>query len=1683
MLLNLANGGVNFNNLGLKNLITDLTTVSVVSNEARNSLNKIFDARAAGGSYSLNSITDPNMQRQMQNFMANTKYATKDMATFEQYLAKTTGTGARFVSSLKSMAINLGAMLAVMVAIKAVQYVWDEINYTVAENKEKVEALSTSVKDLNSEYQELSKKGNDELTQAEKDRLDYLQRRIELENQLLDAEQRKLDKNTVGTSILDWFDKDSQKRKISDNDNDFVLNDQVDNFVNAKNSLDEVREQISHTQSLYDEEIAKGGLYNTIADQRKNELETLQQNEANYLKDIEKNYDDFVVKKGEYATNLEEINQVIDRGNLQGNDLEQAQNEKLYWEQRLKEVTYYIDSIEKLNGTYNFDIDALDEKFSKISKDELLKNFSAKDLELLATLNIDPNASLISIQAALKEAQTEAEENPIEVKVSATDAIAKIASVKKDYSSLKSALDEFKENKIVSSDTLSGLTESFGELEGFNDFLNTLGNSSSTYEQVKNSVSDLAAEYLSKAEILQDVNEDTKDLITSQLKSIGVTNAEAIVLKVLNKGLDDTAAQKILAANPNFLQMTDAEQQALLQEVGASEATTTAIYNLAFQKAANNKTSFAELTLQEAQALMLAAKSAGTYGLALEGAAHAQQVLLTKGDSLAPQSKALLEKMANQSIQDLMSEIQIDPVDIQISPLSLGGEKDSTKSSSSENYTNWFDAFLKDKENQLDKLVKKNDELNAAYERAVKNGDAELAQSLTDEMQSNQENLQTLYALSATELRSKMSDEILPIFFKIAPELKDQDISDFSEKTILAIQERLKEDSLGLDTFNSLLSTLQSMDTLVGSSSGQGEWAQSYAEAFNTIDTQAKTHTEFIMSLYDKEINKNDEVINSIDKRMEIYDDELSLIEKQQEFYGTSEERAVAYYNTSKAKLEAYAEKSIALTSELRANQNALADAQERLANINPSDSKFKDTYSYLKEQIKKYTVAIEDNESALRSNKSEQADYYHSVLSSIQSNLSEIYGLKKTREQEALTKRQEEETKVLEDQLKVLQDKNNELEKTNALLDKQLELQKNYRDKTKSYIDETTGKEIVTYDREKAKELQAEILDEQASQAYDKQVESLEDQQKELEDYQEKEQDLFDAYWEKKLSSFGLHLEAFNLAQEYGYEEALQGTSLYLNDMNEALYNENADMYKSGLQLTKSLSDGMFSNLDKYIENFVGKLNTGLNVGSAAVADRLSYIQAMQTNSQLYASSSSQEEKNNLAAINTNLGKSLGATFDSASGVWYSDSDKTQLLYDELKTANLKQVQTVYDNTSALENNVESLIGSTLTVGKNTISIGKNSTTISDGTKTISLATSDLIDNNDLFMSVIGESVGTIEDAMNNFSIDVNMNGVYGAANKSQNTSSVSSQYDNAVVKSMGSNQSSDGGDFTLNSDGSWSNANGFTVSGVGSSYMAQQVLDKLNGVTNTKSSTNSLETDEVTNSLNKVSSANKSNTSTIKSNTSAVASSTTQLTANTAKTVAAISSAITGISSLPTSIATAVSSSVKSSSVSSNSSGSSGNIVYRSGSSSSSSGSSIVSSVVSTISKAVSTLTGKKHDGIKSGFIGENNTIEKNEDLFKKAALGELKPNEVPIIALEDEAVVTKEQINNVGEALKLNYIPTNMFSGMTNFKVPNFNGITKNSQIIDNSKHYSLYGTTIKSDNTEQLFKEIEIKTKTI
>lgn len=182
--------------------MSKLKNVPVITDECKEAFQKLstlniknfqdFDALAKSIGY-----TDKNFVK----FLKDTSYSEKTLDNYNQYLQKASSSTAKFAATLKSIGVNIAIMLAINLAIKAATELWDYYNVTVAEVQEEIDAINDKLSTLNGELEDLLAKDPARRTDAEKERIKYLKERIELEEQLLEQQQKRQAAEILGNKL------------------------------------------------------------------------------------------------------------------------------------------------------------------------------------------------------------------------------------------------------------------------------------------------------------------------------------------------------------------------------------------------------------------------------------------------------------------------------------------------------------------------------------------------------------------------------------------------------------------------------------------------------------------------------------------------------------------------------------------------------------------------------------------------------------------------------------------------------------------------------------------------------------------------------------------------------------------------------------------------------------------------------------------------------------------------------------------------------------------------------------------------------------------------------------------------------------------------------------------------------------------------------------------------------------------------------------------------------------------------------------------------------------------------------------------------------------------------------------------------------------------------------------------
>lgn len=288
---------------------------------------------------------------------------------FNKAVGGASGGVSKFGLALKSAAINMGAMIAVMAVIKLISVAWDKANVTVQESKDKYNKLAESMQTLNEEYESLSSKDFDKLTSSEKERLSYLKSRIEAEKELLDIQKHNIYREEIGNKFTDQFDKDNQHTKLANAKNYNVgdgkstgigstegsnIERLIDAYERASASSAKFKKAVSETEkgnytylSSFDSILTNSNDYADLT----NNLTDAEIKRKQALSDLIVKQDELRADMSTYATEYEHMQEMIKSGLLTETELSDAQNIANQWEEKAIAAQKYLDVLEGIQMT------------------------------------------------------------------------------------------------------------------------------------------------------------------------------------------------------------------------------------------------------------------------------------------------------------------------------------------------------------------------------------------------------------------------------------------------------------------------------------------------------------------------------------------------------------------------------------------------------------------------------------------------------------------------------------------------------------------------------------------------------------------------------------------------------------------------------------------------------------------------------------------------------------------------------------------------------------------------------------------------------------------------------------------------------------------------------------------------------------------------------------------------------------------------------------------------------------------------------------------------------------------------------------------------------------------------------------------------------------------------------------
>lgn len=191
-----------------------------------------------------------------------------------------------------------------------------------------------------------------------------------------------------------------------------------------------------------------------------------------------------------------------------------------------------------------------------VELNQMIASLSPEDLDLVMSMSIDEKSKIHSA-ADLDKWLKEQHEKELEIKVSTSIDTAKAADTTKDaFTALDKALADYQKNGIkgMDVDNLTALNAEgmFGSIDGstaaYEEFLSVMQDVNSTTEEVQDAFDTLATKFLYHSELQEQITEENRDWVESELTKNGVTNASAVAEQMLiNKyGAESQAIQEVV---------------------------------------------------------------------------------------------------------------------------------------------------------------------------------------------------------------------------------------------------------------------------------------------------------------------------------------------------------------------------------------------------------------------------------------------------------------------------------------------------------------------------------------------------------------------------------------------------------------------------------------------------------------------------------------------------------------------------------------------------------------------------------------------------------------------------------------------------------------------------------------------------------------------------------------------------------------------------------------------------------------------------------------------------------------------------------------------------------------------------------------------------------------------------------
>lgn len=621
---------------------------------------KIFDGTQA--SIDKASLSLGNLDKRIVAYASTCKDGQISTDGFRTYLESTSlsAKATEFAITTLRTALNMLAVALVMEAIswfiKQLDHVVNAAKYAkeaAEESAEKAKSLKEEIKSLNEEMKTTNDRiheleGKEHLTFVEQEELDKLkEQNKELEREIKNRRiLGQIADDDANESAKKYFNSEGSGIRYTGWDNSQVNVGNL-HYGNANwdqysgNQIEVATQKLKDLKDLTEE-------YNRV---QQEVLEFQNQHPKDYQKmDQYKNLT-MELKAAENQVNAlkEELPEVTAKFQELDDSLDPNTDKDM-----LSQLNNYYDQYFKLFGDEGEDTT---QKFDEIWDSKSFES-TRRELEQLASsgkLSPDVLSSNEKYKKLLDDTGKTAEEvaehinaladaekaqgNASDKGLSKSDMISKINGMSEGFEELDKIMNSIKDKKPFDYSLLDDkkFKETFQDVKGYADFVDSISNNSGDLSKCKKSFNDLVTEWIKSTGILNQVTDDTAGLTKAMLENMGVTNASTLVTEALQHKQELLSVEKEYAeiTSRNLANATVEEVNEFLKEEDVADEVKHKIAQYYLEKVTANGVKLD--TVDDVNNIMSLIKACGGGITALQALANAKKGLFDANQKvLAP---------------------------------------------------------------------------------------------------------------------------------------------------------------------------------------------------------------------------------------------------------------------------------------------------------------------------------------------------------------------------------------------------------------------------------------------------------------------------------------------------------------------------------------------------------------------------------------------------------------------------------------------------------------------------------------------------------------------------------------------------------------------------------------------------------------------------------------------------------------------------------------------------------------------------------------------------------------------------------------------------------------------------------------------------------------------------------------